>query len=426
MANDTVATFDAPNGLAAPGVPFSSARSMAVGSDGGLWINTYHSFDIMDDIRFDPQTKTFSAVQSSGPQGDGQMQVTAGPGAIIYVLDTGANSDGDGHQPQSIDAIIPTVESTTQLGASPSGTTLGQYVTFTAVVSPTNPIPGVAPLDGSVTLMVDGQVAQLYGAEEPVQLQLVNGQYVATFQMADLAIGTHDVVASYGGSEPPYTTYAASDSADLKYTVGVVPTHTIIQEYPGTADPGQPVSFQAIVEIPIRMGTWYPITSTVRSSSPVDGVAQPPIPLSLNGDYDSAATLTLATLGSGDHFVTAAYGGMRDVRPQQHLSARRSDDHRGGPHIHDDDPEHVGDHRRPRPARQLHRHRRPRRDRARRQAMLPSAVDGITQTPAVLSVVNGQDMVTLTLASLTEGEHVVTAAYGGDASFAASSSGPSM
>ncbi len=114
LANDTVATFDAPNGLAAPGVPFSSARSMAVGSDGGLWINTYHSFDIMDDIRFDPQTKTFSAVQSSGPQGDGQMQVTAGPGAIVYVLDTGANSDGDGHQPQSIDAIIPTVESTTQ------------------------------------------------------------------------------------------------------------------------------------------------------------------------------------------------------------------------------------------------------------------------------------------------------------------------
>ena len=143
----------------------------------------------------------------------------------------------------------------------------------------------------------------------------------------------------------------------------------------------------------------------------------------MNGDYDSAATLTLATLGSGDHFVTAAYGGSATFGPSSTdrpaevtitgaaltsttttltTSATTADlgqpvnftaivaaSGQGSP---------TGD--------------------------VTFAVDGITQTPAVLSVVNGQDVVTLTLASLTEGEHVVTAAYGGDASFAASSSDP--
>ncbi len=422
LANDTVATYAAPNGLAAPGVPFSSALSMVVGSDGGIWINNYHSFDIMDDIRFDPRTKAFSAVESNGQQGDEQMQLAAGPGAIMYGLDVGQNTDGDGHQPQSIDAVIPTVETTTQLSASPSGTDLGQYVTFTAVVGPTNPIPGIAPLDGSVTLLVDGQVAQPYGEDEPVQLQLVNGQYVATFQLYDLTVGTHDVVASYGGTAPPYTSYAASDSADLAYTVGVFPTHTIIQEYPETADPGQPVSFQAIVGDTSPNGNVVPDQFDGSIIFTVDGVPQPSIPLSLNGDDESAATLTLTSLGSGSHFVTAAYGGSATFGPSSTaqpaevtitgaalisttttLTASPSTADLGqavtftaGVAASGQGPP-TGD--------------------------VTFAIDGVAQAPAVLSVVDGQDVVTLTLDSLTKGVHVVTAVYGGDASFAASSSG---
>ena len=51
-------------------------------------------------------------------------------------------------------------------------------------------------------------------------------------------------------------------------------------------------------------------------------------------------------------------------------------------------------------------------------------VDGAAQNPVALSAVNGQDVATLTLDALTLGDHVVTAAYDGDASFAASSSSP--
>jgi Bacterial Ig-like domain (group 3) len=51
-------------------------------------------------------------------------------------------------------------------------------------------------------------------------------------------------------------------------------------------------------------------------------------------------------------------------------------------------------------------------------------VNGVAQPPAPLMVVNGQDVATLALDALATGDHVVTAAYGGDPSFAGSTSSP--
>ena len=51
-------------------------------------------------------------------------------------------------------------------------------------------------------------------------------------------------------------------------------------------------------------------------------------------------------------------------------------------------------------------------------------VDGTAQPSVALMVVNGQDVATLALDALATGDHVVTAAYGGDPSFAASTSSP--
>ncbi len=421
LANDTVTVVAAPNGLAAPGVAFTASRSIAVGSDGALWLDADNAFSVATEIRFDPQSKEFSAVQSNVAQADAQKHLIAAPGAIIYGLDTGATTNGIGSKSQNIDAVIPSLATTTLLTASPSGTTLGQYVTFTAVVSPTNPVPPVTdPFGGLVTLMVDGHVATPYGEVQPVELAMMNGQEVATFEVEDLTVGDHDVVADYAGSEA-YTGYAASDSAHLEFTVGVVPTHTTMEEYPSTADPGQPVSFQAFVGDTNPNGTVVPDQFDGSITFTVNGVAQPPIALSLNEDEASAATLTLTTLGSGDHFVTAAYGGSAtfgssstaqpsevtitgpalatttttltastttaDLGQPVTLTAIVAASGQGTP---------TGD--------------------------VTFSVDGITQTPAALSVVNGQDMATLTLSTLTTGEHVVTAAYGGDASSAASTS----
>ena len=57
-----------------------------------------------------------------------------------------------------------------------------------------------------------------------------------------------------------------------------------------------------------------------------------------------------------------------------------------------------------------------------RRCHLPST--GRRAAPAALMVVNGQDVATLALDALATGDHVVTAAYGGDSSFDASTSSP--
>jgi hypothetical protein len=47
-------------------------------------------------------------------------------------------------------------------------------------------------------------------------------------------------------------------------------------------------------------------------------------------------------------------------------------------------------------------------------------IDGVSQAPVPLKVVNGRDQTTLSIASLGEGRHTISAAYTGDSSFAAS------
>jgi hypothetical protein len=79
---------------------------------------------------------------------------------------------------------------TTTIGSSLNPSTVGQMVTFTAVVS-----PGTArgtPV-GTVTFTIDGH------AEPPVALHKVNGMDEASFSIATLTAGNHTVSASYSG-----------------------------------------------------------------------------------------------------------------------------------------------------------------------------------------------------------------------------------
>ena len=191
LANDTVTIVDAPNGLAAPEWlsrdPFDRGRV-------GRWALARQpttASPSWTDIRFDPQTKdVLRRPEQRGHRATRRCSSSRGPARSSMAWTPGRTADGDGYQPQSIDAVIPTLETTTQLSASPSGTTLGQYVTFTAVVSPTNPVPGVDPLDGQ--RHVDGRRPGRDSSTVRISRsssQLVNGQEVATFQMADLAVG---------------------------------------------------------------------------------------------------------------------------------------------------------------------------------------------------------------------------------------------
>jgi hypothetical protein len=79
---------------------------------------------------------------------------------------------------------------TTTVGSSLNPSTVGQMVTFTAVVSP-GPAKGT-PV-GTVTFTIDGH------AEPPAPLHKVNGIDEASFSIGTLTAGNHTVSASYSG-----------------------------------------------------------------------------------------------------------------------------------------------------------------------------------------------------------------------------------
>jgi len=86
---------------------------------------------------------------------------------------------------------------TTTLTSSLDPSTVGQEVTFTAVVSPGASAGTPA---GSVTFTVDGT------PETPVPLQVVRGNDQASFSVATLSAGQHTISATFNGD----TTFAAS------------------------------------------------------------------------------------------------------------------------------------------------------------------------------------------------------------------------
>jgi hypothetical protein len=179
------------------------------------------------------QTVTFTAiVTSSGYQGtptgtvtftiDGQAQ-TPVPLAVVggndeaqfttstllagahsvtasYSGDTNVSPSSGSLPTQTVNA--PTLPPThTHVTTSLSPSTVGQAVTFTAVVSPTG-TQGTPT--GTVTFIIDGQ------QHAPVPLNVVGGVDEARFTISTLAAGDHAIKAFYSGD----STYAASGLVD--------------------------------------------------------------------------------------------------------------------------------------------------------------------------------------------------------------------
>jgi uncharacterized membrane protein len=89
----------------------------------------------------------------------------------------------------SADATVVAATSTA-LVIAPSPATVGQAVTFTATVSPSS---GSGAPTGIVVFTIDGT------AQPPVALQVTNGISRATFSTSALSVGSHVIVAFYGG-----------------------------------------------------------------------------------------------------------------------------------------------------------------------------------------------------------------------------------
>ncbi len=98
--------------------------------------------------------------------------------------------------------LAPT-SSAVSLSASPNPSKIGQPVTFTAMVSPSE------ATSGEVAFYLDGELI------EDCESQELAAGNIATCTVNDLAVGSHDISAEYSGNE----TYLASTSSVLNQIV---------------------------------------------------------------------------------------------------------------------------------------------------------------------------------------------------------------
>ncbi len=182
---------------------------------------------------------------------------------------------------------------TTTLASSLDPSTVGQPVTFTALV--TAPSYQGTPT-GTVTFTIDGQ------AHKPVSLAVVGGKDEALFVTSTLTAGQHSVLASYSGDNH----VGASSGSLPTQTVnapGLESTTTTLASSLNPSTVGQPVTFTAVVSPSGAAGT--PAGSVTFT---IDGVSHAPVPLQLVSGRDQA-TLSIASLGAGRHTISAAYSG---------------------------------------------------------------------------------------------------------------------
>ena len=118
--------------------------------------------------------------------------LTAGPHTVTaaYSGDTNVSSSTGSLPTQTVTA--PGLKSTTTtVTSSLDPSTVGQLVTFTAVVSP-GATAGTPT--GTVTFTIDGT------PQAPVPLQVVAGRDEASLSLASLTKGTHTISAAYSGN----------------------------------------------------------------------------------------------------------------------------------------------------------------------------------------------------------------------------------
>ena len=171
----------------------------------------------------------------------------------------------------TLTAGTPTTPTLTTSG-TPS--VFGQNVTFTATLAPTAATGTVTFLDGATVLGTGTLTAG-----------------VATFAISTLAIGTHPIVATYGGD----AIYSNSTSNTVNQVVTLVPTTTTVAGLPNPPVYGQNVTFTATVAPAAATGT---VTFSEGATTLGTGTLAA-----------GATTFAISTLTAGSHTITATYGG---------------------------------------------------------------------------------------------------------------------
>jgi uncharacterized membrane protein len=306
--------------------------------------------------------------------------------------------NGDSNLTSSPSAALPQTinqgATGTTVTSSGSPSVYGQAVTFTAVVSPVSPAAGVptgqvAFLDDTTTL----GTGTLAGA----------GQ--ATFTTTALGLGDHSITAVYASD----SNYTGSTSAALTQTINQAASATALQSSGSPSAVGQAVTF----------------TATVTASSPASGVPTGMVNFQEGAtvlgmgslDATGTATFTIDSFPVGSHGITAVYAGDTNYTGSTTavLNQVVSDSLTGtttaltssvSPSVYSQAVTFTA-------------------------IVTPTAdgpptgsvtfLDGTTVLGS--GTLDGSGQATLTTSSLALGSHNITAVYGGDGSFAGSTSG---
>ena len=284
--------------------------------------------------------------------------------------------------------VTPT---TTALATSVNPSVFGQQVSFTATVSPTTssvltPTGNVTFSDGPTTL---GTVALSSGT--------------AIFSTSSLSVAGHTITASYAGDG----NFSASTSATVNQVVSQATTSTTLAASPNPANAGQSLTFTATVT-PIAPGAGMP-TGTVKFLD--GGNTLGTVVVNSAGN----ATFSSSLLARGSHGITAVYGGDTNFAGSSSSSVNQviSQPATSTALTAFPNPLNVG-------------------QTVTFTATVTVTAGGGTPTGTVIfldgpttlgtGVLSPLGTTTLSTSSLAAGSHTVTASYGGDATFAGSTS----
>lgn len=240
-----------------------TATVSGVGTLGGQVIFTIDGID-GDPVALSDNVATFS----TSALGFGAHAITA-----RFMGD--ANHNGSSSNTVTQDVLHAT---TTVVSGTPSSSSVGESVTFTATIS------GAGALATGSVIFKDNGVQIGTGTA-------TDG--VATFTTSALLAGTHSITAHYAGD----STHAGSASGALSYQVGKANSSTAVVSSASPSNFGQSVTFTATVTVP---GTTATGTVTFMDGSTVLGTR------TLSG---GPATLATSSLSSGNHSITVVYNG---------------------------------------------------------------------------------------------------------------------
>jgi hypothetical protein len=221
------------------------------------------------------------AVDGSGQATLAITSLAVGSHSLTAVYDNDTNYSGS--TSPVVTHVVSASGTSTTLGTSGTPANAGTAVTFTAVVSPQ--APGAGTPTGSVTF---------FDGASPIGTVSLDGTATAALTTSTLIAGTHDISAQFLGTSS-YTT-STSPHVSQQIAAGITATALISSVNPSRF--GQSITLTATIS-----GTPAPTTGSVTFRDGITSIGSAPVTGAGN------ATLSIATLSSATHSLTAVYSG---------------------------------------------------------------------------------------------------------------------